>query len=351
MRIIDIVSYPINIPLKKPFVIASGSTKSYSGVLIEIITNERIRGIGESAPTKITNEDQKSVIEDIEKAKKRLIGKEPREIEKLLYELPKIGKSAKAGIDIALHDILGKSCKLPLKYIFGGYRDKIETSVTIGICSLENTLKEAKRLIDIGVKIIKLKIGISPKEDLEKVKEIRNCIGYEPKLRLDANQGYSVAKAIETLKKMEGYDIEFVEQPVNLRNIRGMREVRKKVDIPIMADESMHNIDDLMKIISYDAAELLNIKLMKVGGLRTAMKISNIAEANGIKCMLGCMIETKVGITAATHLACGLKNIEYADLDGNLELIYDCVDGGVELKNGRNVLPDLPGLGLKKRFD
>jgi len=350
MKIIGIRPIPINIPLKKPFKIAYGTHLVYRGVILIVKTDSEIYGIGEASPSpKVTGETQKTVIDAIEKIKPLLIGENPLNIEKIINRLNSVlskNTSAKCAIDIALWDILGKVSKLPLRDLLGGGGSKIAISITIGIKKMDETIREANEIIENGAKILKIKIGLNPKEDVEKIKELRNSIGYGPEIRVDANQGYSVKEAIWVGRRLEKYDIEFIEQPVKFYDFSGMKRVKDAIDIPVMADESVHSLRDTIRAIREESCDLINIKLMKSGGIKNAIKIAAAAEGAGIKCMIGCMSETKVAITAATHLALATENIKYADLDGHLGLEKEIIDGGVITENGENIISEGEGLGL-----
>ncbi|MDI6839357.1 MAG: dipeptide epimerase [bacterium] len=352
MNITNLITNPVTILLKQPFKIALGTDVTYDGVIVKIETDAGIFGLGEASPSAtVTGETQGTVIDVIEnKIRPTIIGKNPILIENIMAEIDSIilhNSSAKCAIDIALHDILGKYAHLPLKNLLGGFRDKITTSITIGIKPIIPTVEEAKRFVRNGVKVIKVKIGENPVEDVEKIKAIREEIGYSIKLRVDANQGYEVSDAIDVLKKLERYDIEFIEQPVAYRDIQGLKTVRAKTCIPIMVDESLHSKEDAINLIRQEVCDLFNIKLMKSGGIMEGMKIITIAEAAGIPCMIGCMTETKIGISAATHLGLAMKNVKYADLDGHLMLKKDIVEGGVVTENGENRVTDEEGLGVR----
>ncbi len=347
MKITNLLVYPILIPLRKPFVTSLGSTYQYNGVLVKIETDENVFGWGEAAPSKnITKETQESVIKSLSEIKPLIVGENPFEIESIMDKINYVfGSSAKASVDIALHDILGKKIGLPLKNVFGNSQNEIRTSITVSIRDVKNAVEDAKKIVDNGGRNIKLKIGLAPDEDVEKIKGIREAVGYEPRIRVDANQGYRVETAIKTLKEMERYEIEFVEQPVNAKDIEGMRRIRNNVGIPVMADESVHTPEDAVNIIKNDAVDMINIKIMKTG-LSNALKIADICSAAGITCMVGCMIETKIGITAGTHLALGKRIVRFADLDGHLDLKFDPTINGVLTEKGVNRVNDNPGLGL-----
>ncbi len=355
MKITHIKAIPINIPLKQPFKIAYGTHTVYEGVILVIKTDSEIYGIGEASPSpKITGETQNTVIDVIEnRITPLLLDEDPLNIEALINKINSVilfNSSAKCAVDIALWDILGKVSKLPLKDLLGGGNDRIETSITIGIKPIDATIEEANKLVADGAKILKIKIGLNPKEDIEKIKELRAGIGYTPIIRVDVNQGYTVKEAIWVGRKLEPYEVEFIEQPVKSYDFSGMRQVKNAIDIPVMADESVHSLEDTIRAIKEDICDLINIKLMKSGGIRNATKIAAAAGGAGIKCMLGCMSETRVSITAGTHLVLATENIKYADLDGHLGLEKEIVDGGVITENGENRISKKEGLGVTLRL-
>jgi len=347
MKIKDIKIFPREIKKKKPFRIALGTRYFYEGVLVRVETEEGIYGWGEAAPSfSITGETMNTIVVVAEKLKEGFIGREVA-----IEALEDVRKSilhhsaAKAAFDIALHDIIGKHARLPLKTFFGGSKEKIKTDMSIGIESIEETEEDVRKYLEQGFKVIKLKIGLDRKEDEEKVRRIRESLGYGFELTLDANQGYGVREAIKTMRGMERYEIEFVEQPIPAWDVSGLREVRRNISIPLMADEAVHCTHDAFRVLSEEACDYINVKLMKAGGLHEASKIVTLAESCGVKCMMGCMTETRVGITAATHLALGRRNIVYADLDGHVDLLGDPTLGGIEIEDGYCLLSDKIGLG------
>jgi L-alanine-DL-glutamate epimerase-like enolase superfamily enzyme len=244
-------------------------------------------------------------------------------------------------IDFALFDIISQKAGLPLKDLLGGRKDRIETSLTVDIGNLEYTLKNARKLLDAGAKVLKVKIGLNPQEDIERIKAIRDIT--DAKIRVDGNQGYSLKRAIRVLREMEKYELEFAEQPIPANEIENLKILRESVDIPLIADESVHNSFDVMKLIG--KVDGINIKLMKSGGIYEAIKMASIARAAGMKIMVGCMIETQVGIAAGTHFALGI-GVDYADLDGYWDLTEQPYKG-VEFKDGYNYVSEKSGLGIE----
>ena len=350
MKISKLESFPLKIPLQTPFKIATGESSSYEGVLVKLTTDIGIVGWGEASPSqRITGETVKDVLAGLDQIRGLLVGRDPLEAEALweLIDAELEGhNSTKAAVDIALFDILGKRTNLKVKNLLGGHKDSIETSITIGIKGINETLKKAGELIREGAKALKLKIGLDPEEDLEKVKKIRE-LDEGVKLWVDANQGYTPEQAISVLKEMEPYGIEFCEQPVAEGDLEGMKRVKDSVGMPIMADESVKSLQDAQRVVQLEACDLVNLKLMKMGGIRKCVKISSLLEGSGIWCMVGCMVETKVGVTAGTHLALALANVKYADLDGYLYLTSSPVRGGIIIEEGVNRLLGTMGLGVE----
>lgn len=352
MQISDVKIHPINIPLKTPFKIADSTQTVYSGVLLELQTEDGLRGWGEAAPSaRVTGETPVTVKNALVNfVKPEIIGQDIQDLERIMTEFETAIKdqpSALCALDIALHDLYGTSANLPIKHLIGGFRDDIPISFTVVIGSVEESLKSAEEYIELGAKVLKVKLGVDPKEDVKRIEALREAFGYDIKITGDANQGYSVKRAIDTLNELSCYELEFVEQPVAADDLVGLIEVHKNVDVPIMADECAQSVEDVLELIKLEAVDMINIKLMKCGGLRNAAKISNITEAAKIPCQIGCMIETGVGITAGTHLALALKNIKYADLDGHIFLTSDVVIDHQITKDGKNTISGRPGLGIK----
>jgi L-alanine-DL-glutamate epimerase-like enolase superfamily enzyme len=240
-----------------------------------------------------------------------------------------------------------KSTHTSLKDFIGGFRDEIETSFTVVLGSIEKSVADAKRLVEEEkFQILKVKIGVDPEKDIARVKAIREAVGEVPRIRLDANEGYEVETAINTLNELQQYDIEFVEQPVVWDDLEGMAGVRNNVEIPIMADESVREPEDVARIIEHQAADMINIKLMKAGGIHNGVKIASMAAEAGMVCQIGCFIETSIGIAAATHVALAVENIKYADLDGHLFLTQDVVGDFKLTHDGINRVSSEPGLGI-----
>jgi len=350
LKIRDVEIYYFDISLVEPFTISLGTVYSTNGVLVRILTDAGILGIGESCPFQpITGETQETNVDVAKNLRDMLKGKDPLAIEsanKLFGAFLHSNPSIVAAFDMALYDILGKAAGLPVFRLLGGDKNTFETDVTTGIDTPENMIKNAKAHIAAGFKTLKIKVGQDPDLDVARLQAIRDAIGYDYSLRIDANQGYTVPQAIYALKKMEKFKIQYCEQPTVFSDIAGLKQVRNESPIPVMADESLFFPSDAIKLIKADACDYFNIKLMKAGGMTNSIKISQIAEAANIRCMLGCMNETRIALTAAAHVHGAQKNILFADLDGYFSHTVDPVIDGMKVQGGMITLPEKPGLGV-----
>ena len=351
MKIQEINTYTVQLPLTYTLTVAYSSKSVKEIVFVEILTDDGLKGYGEASPSiPVTGENSMTVRAAVEHFKSHLIGRDPLEFKTLINEIDRSivhNSSAKAGIDIALHDLVAQYYRIPLKLLFGGQcRDKVVTSLTAWIGTISETTERVKALLERGAKVIKLKVGLDLDQDIERVKTIRDVCGYDFRLRTDANQGYTPKQAVTFLEKTEPYCIEFMEQPTVRWDISGLKYVTQHSPIPIMADEAIHAPSDVIRLIKEEACDLINIKVMKAGGLLRASEIATIAQSAGIGCMLGAMVETKIGMGAATHLAYSHPNILYADLDGHVYLAEDPTLDGVETVDGCNYVSDNPGIGV-----
>lgn len=353
MKIVDIRIGRISVPLRRPFKTALRTVNSVEDVIVEILTDTGNIGYGEAPPTGvITGDTTGSIIGAIEEhIKGSIMGMDIENIEGIMLKLDSCiikNTSAKAAVDIALYDLYGQLYNAPLYKLLGGYRKELVTDITISVNEPEEMAKDSIDAVNRGYKTLKIKVGKDSSKDIDRMKAIRNAIGYEVNLRIDANQGWKPKEAVNILKRMEyeGLNIEFVEQPVIAGDIDGLKYVTDRVSIPVLADESVFSASDALKILNMRAADLINIKLMKTGGIHNALKICSIAEIYGVECMIGCMLEAKVSVTAAAHLAAAKSIITKVDLDGPVLCSEDPVKGGAVFEDYKITLSDRPGLGI-----
>ncbi|MFC2088391.1 mandelate racemase/muconate lactonizing enzyme family protein [Calditrichota bacterium] len=351
MKITNIEAWTVEMPLKEPYTIAYETIDKTSNVFIRIETNSAITGFGCAAPDlEITGETYETVTTSINDfIKPYLINKDPVRIAKILENLrePLLKHpSAKAAVDIALYDILGKTCNLPLWKLLGGFRRSIKTSITIGILPLKETLELAANFIAEGYKCIKIKGGLNVEEDIERLVKVRELTGKNIELRFDANQGYSVDESIYFVEQTKSVKLELLEQPTPKGKPDLLGRVTSDVPIPVMADESLVTLRDAFRLARKNLVDMVNIKLMKVGGISEALHINSMARAASLEVMVGCMDEAALAIAAGLNFALARPNVLYADLDGHLDLIDDPSAGAVMIKDGIMYPSDKPGLGF-----
>ena len=349
LKIKDIEIYPFDIKLVSPFVISIGKMDSATDVLVRVRTDAGIVGIGEACPfPPITGETQETNIAAARSLRDMFVGRDPLAIEAFVRGAGTVvhtNPSIVAAFDMALYDILGKAAGLPVYRLLGGDRTRFATDITVSLETPENMAAEAKTYAERGYRTIKVKVGQDVALDTARIKGIREAVGDKVALRIDANQGWTVPQAKDALERLAEFRIEFCEQPVLASDVAGLREVRRESPIPIMADEALFGASDAIKLIREEACDYFNIKLMKAGGIFNSVKIAHIADAANIKCMVGCMLESRLALTAAAHVVASNANIWFADLDGNSEHVVDPIVDGVKLERDELVLPDKPGLG------
>jgi L-Ala-D/L-Glu epimerase len=330
---------PIDFKLSTPFRISRDVQYTSPNVIVQV-THKDYTGIGEASPAEYYGESQETVLACIALFAGNL-GNDPFEIEDLHNRLDKIIRlhpSAKAAVDMAVYDIMGKMLGVPVYKLLGASAKRtLHTSFTIGIDTPSQMAKKA--LLAKDYPILKIKVGT--RHDLDIIKAIRDVSNAV--LRVDANAGWTPKEAIKNIEALHPYNIEFVEQPVAARDLKGLKMVHDHSPLPIIADESCVTIEDIP--IVADCVDGINIKLMKCGGILQALKMIHVARAHNLRIMLGCMIESSLAITAAAHLS---PLVDYADLDGHL-LIDDDAYEGVKVENGKLLLPERPGLGVVER--
>ncbi len=341
----------LNIPYKEPFVISLGVIPSATNVVVKINTNTKLTGIGECAPfVFIVGETQETVFELAKQIGKLLKGKDPFAIEDRLAEIDRAvhgNPTMKSAFDMALYDLLAKQANLPLYKLLGGSNSReVYTDMTISIGSPEKMANDALEFKKAGFPAIKLKLGTTTEADVARVKAIREAVGMDYPIRIDANQGWDPVTAIKTLNELNKYNIEHCEEPIPHWNNKELVRVRENSPISIMADESVFDHHDAFRLASMGACDYFNIKFSKSGGIYNALKIVAVAESAGIKCQVGCMSESRYALTALMHVVAARKSIVHFDIDSSLMLAEDPVTGGIEYKgSGKWVLGDTPGIG------
>jgi L-alanine-DL-glutamate epimerase-like enolase superfamily enzyme len=357
MKITQATYWTERLALTRPYTIAYQHIDSVENLFVQLKTDDGTIGLGVASPAEdVTGEGRQKCRQaladnledllsgtDIRYLKARL-----RDMEIAMSDTP----AARAAIDMALHDLWAKHLGLPLVDLLGRVHRSLPTSITIGIGSIEESLEDATEYLGRGFRILKVKIGRSMEEDVERLHRIRQKTGRNIIIRVDANQGYSVDQFKNFLKQTASLELELIEQPLPARDLAGMRRLPEAVRKKVAADESLLDARDLLACLGPPRPfGICNIKLMKCGGIAPAMQIAELAHLAGIDLMWGCMDESIVGIAAALHAALASPATRYLDLDGHLDLARDLVTGGFVMQNGELGLTDNPGLGVELLTD
>jgi o-succinylbenzoate synthase len=343
----------VSAPYRRPFQISSGVSTELISLVVEVHTADGAVGIGETSPmTAYTGETLAGVQAAIEEhLAPALIGRDPldRAGAHVVMDAVLRGQQvAKSGLDIALYDLAGRLSGWPVHTILGGsVRDRVQTTWVVGLGTLDEMAAEAAEYADRGFMHLKVKGGQDPAKDLELIRAVRAAIPDDAELCLDANEGYDATTALPYLAKMSAAGLTLLEQPLPRWDLAGLVRLRERLDVRVMVDESMHSLHDALEIARRGAADVLNIKILKVGGLHRALQIANVAEAAGLAVKVGSMPELGVATLAAVHLAAAVPGATVAaDLVGPLmvdedplapDVFADC-DGWIDVPQG-------PGLG------
>jgi o-succinylbenzoate synthase len=343
-----------SIPLKQPFITALRIVHTLESIIVRIETVSGIIGLGEAVPTAvITGDTTGSIAEAVEKyIAPALIGRSVLEFDSIMAALKgciKKNTSAKAAVDMALYDICGQALNIPLYQLLGGAKTQLQTDITISLNDPPKMLEDSLSAVSAGYSILKLKVGRHGVSDASTISEIRKAVGPEVELRVDANQGWTPKESVKIIRQMEDLNcnVSLVEQPVSADNIDGMRFITSQVSTPILADESIFSAKDAIEVIRTGAADMINIKLMKTGGIYESLKICAIAEIYSVKCMMGCMLESRLAVSAAAHLAAAKNVLVMADLDGPALCAKDPYIGGPVFHRGDIIMSADPGIGVK----
>lgn len=351
MKITAIDTWTVDMRHAHPYTIAYETIEGATNVFLRIETASGVVGYGVAAPDRaVTGESPVSVVRFLEEvAAPALRGQDPLRIARHIHELQSSlteNSSGLAAVDMALHDILGKAAGLPIWRILGGYRRSIRTSVTIGIMPVDESVAEARAWVERDFHCLKVKGGRDLGEDIERIARIREAVGDHVKLRFDANQGYSVKDALAFVRATRTVGIELLEQPTPSRKPDLLGRVTGRVSIPVMADESLMTLRDAFRLARKALVDMVNIKLMKVGGIFEALQINAVARSANLDVMIGCMDEAGLGIAAGLQFALARPNVAYADLDGHLGLLGDPTHDAVAIRKGMLYPREAPGLGF-----
>lgn len=347
IQYIDIYRFSI---VMEPFTIATGTMNYAQNTLVRVATNTGIIGVGEcSAFPMIVGETQDTCLVMAREFARLWKGQNALDIPARLQQLHDFtagNTTVKSAFDMALYDIAAKNEGLPLYQFLGGSRKEVESDITIGIGEPEVMAQKALEFKQSGARIIKVKLGKNARQDVERIQRIRQAVGPEMKIRIDANQGWSLNDAVYALQAMGPSNIEFCEQPMRTWYNDYLPELMKLSPVKIMADESVYNHHDARMQINSRSCHYINIKLSKSGGINEALKIHDVAASHNIPCMMGGMLESRIALSAKLHLVYACPNIKFYDLDTcKLGHLDDPCLGGARY-NGYNLdIDDAPGIG------
>ncbi|MGN7783641.1 mandelate racemase/muconate lactonizing enzyme family protein [Niabella sp. 22666] len=345
--------HKLSVPLKEPFIISLGPIYSADNVVVVVHTETGITGWGECSPfMSINGESADTALVVAKYFEKIWIGKDALQIEDRVNELDSIiygNNSVKSAFDMALYDIAAQVAGQPLYQYLGGSKSKlIETDYTVSVGDATKMAADALKIKQAGFPVIKVKIGKGGANDVERIRAIREAVGYEIPLRVDANQGWGFEEAITTLKALAPFNIQHCEEPLPRWAFMQLPEIRRQSPVRIMSDETCCDHNDVQRLIDLKACDLINIKLGKSGGIFKALKMIRLAEAYDIKIQIGAFLESRIAMTAFAHLALSSDQIIYFDFDTALMFSEDPVEGGMIYKeNGVIEVPEEAGIGAR----
>ena len=340
MKITAITCEVEKIPLRTPFITALRRVECVENLCVTIHTDTAYIGHGGAPATKaITGEDLKSITKTIKAIIAPALLNQSFSLEKLLGLLHNCcegNSSAKAAVDMALYDLAALQNNQNLVQFLGAEPSPLQTAVTISLKSPEQMAEDAQRAYARGFSVLKIKLGGGDGEDIARVKAVRDAVK-EAEILVDANQAWSVSESLAIIKAIAPLNIALVEQPIVGRDIKGLKDITQKSSIPILADEAVFTLDDAKRVIKEHAADMINIKLMKCGGISKAIEIIEYCQKKGVKCMMGSMLEGPTSIVLTTQLVMVYKDaFSYVDLDS--PLLYKKIPTGTGLKFFNNVI-------------
>lgn len=354
MRITAIQVGRLSLPLAHPFKTALRTVDRLDDIVVRVVGENGQEGYGEAPPTAVITGDTKGsilcAIQDF--IAPALVGMDLEDLPGVMGKLNSCmvhNTTPKAAVDMALYDLWAKTQGKPLYQLLGNAKQSFETDLTISVNPTEEMVRDSLEAVERGFTTLKIKVGKEGTADVDRIAAIRAAVGPDVKLRVDANQGWSAAQSVHIIKAMEdkGLCIELVEQPVPALDIAGLKFVTGQVDTPILADEAVFSPIDAANLIAIHAADYINIKLMKTGGIWNALKICELARQHGVKCMIGCMLESQISVAAAAHLCASQEVITMADLDGPSLCASEPFPGGPVFDGPTISMSGDPGVGVQ----
>lgn len=354
MTVTEVLCRRLTAALHTPFVTALRTTSTLETLVVEIVDADGVRGFGEAPQVwRVTGESlagaEACVLGPLRNV---VVGRSSDDLTELLREvaLAVVGNfGAKSAVDVALHDLTARRLGVSLPHLLGTTRHRVDTDVTVSAGSVDQLTIDANSRVADGFAVLKLKLGTDAATDVTRVVAVRDAVGPDVRIRVDANQGWTTRQAIAVIRRLEdaGADLEFVEQPVPAYDLDALAHVTAAVDTPVMADEAVFGVRDLAALIEHGAADLVNVKLAKCGGLAQARAMLDLAAAHGVGTIVGSMMEGPIGVGAAASLVASRPTTATSDLDAAWWLSASPVRGGLVYDAGTITLPAGPGLGIE----
>jgi len=342
--------FRVEIPFRVPFVVWRGEIPAKEHVLVRLTTDTGLHGWGEAAPflfySPETAVDIAWLIENV--LAEEVIGRDPRNVRAIYESFGMLDGHlfAKGAIEVALWDLLGQIAGLPLYRLLGGpVREAVPVTTVLHVDEPANMAEEARELVGRGFRSLKLKIGFGAERDVAMVAAVREAVGADVRIRVDAEEHYTVKESLAICRQLERYDLELVSQPVARTDWEGMARLRDQLPMPLLADEGIHDPNDILTCVAHGAADMVNIKVLKCGGLLPSLEMAGICRAAHLPVMFGSMIEAGIGTLASAHLAMALPQVFSTELCGPLLLAGDVLAETLEVRDGALHLTDKPGLG------
>lgn len=343
--------YRLSVPLIEPFITSLGKEEAAENIIVKILTEDGLTGFGECSPfMPVNGESQDTCLVVGQYLARALKGMNAGSIEDCIKRMDRViygNSSIKSAFDIALYDIAAQQAGVPLYQFLGGQNNKtMITDYTVSLDEPGKMAADALKIKEQGFPAIKVKLGKDGKEDIKRIRAIREAVGTEIPIRIDANQGWKVKEAVETLNALKEFNIQYCEEPIAKWKFMRLKKLRQKSPIPIMADESCGDVHDAERLIELGACDMMNIKLGKSGGIFRGLQMVRMAEKANLHLQVGAFMESRLGMTAFAHFALCSPIIEHYDFDTALMFREDPVKGGiVYAKNGTITLPETAGLG------
>lgn len=345
----------LRIPLRTPFKTALRQVEAIEDVVLELHTNTEHKGYGEAPPTvAITGDSLESILAGLRDCiLPALMGCEVADLANNCMRIQQAmngNTSAKAAAEIAVYDLHAQALGMPLYKALGGGTPRLTTDLTISVNDTVTMLADIDAALARGYRELKIKVGKEPSGDIERLRGIYLAVGDRARLRIDANQGWTATQTIDVLRTLEreGAVFDLLEQPVPALDVEGMKAIKTAgLATPLMADESAFSLDQVQMLISNSAADIINIKLMKTGGISQAVAIADYCRQQSTPCLMGCMLEGAISASAAVHVAIAHADvISRTDLDGPSLGAFNPVDGNVVFNDAVITVGERPGLGI-----